>query len=122
MMDLPPDYNGMRLRELLAAIHCDGGQYVAEHGEDKATEDAIAEISKRSRVLRECLRHININSLIYQIHSPVESGVKTADESITEYGDIMALMIEYGLTTKELVDELYDRLHEIDTHRSGKVL
>ena len=33
-----------QLRNLLAIIHRDGGHYVAEHGLEKATEDAIKKV------------------------------------------------------------------------------
>lgn len=38
--------DNVRLLNLLAIIHCDGGHYTAEHGVEKSTHDAMAVINK----------------------------------------------------------------------------
>ena len=40
-----PDQNERMLRDLLATIHRDGGQYTEQHGLQKSVEDAIMIVS-----------------------------------------------------------------------------
>jgi hypothetical protein len=49
------DALGHHLGDLLAVIHRDGGQYRAEHGDEKATEDAIVRVQQERLTFRDLL-------------------------------------------------------------------
>jgi hypothetical protein len=69
------------LRDLLAVIHCDDGSYRAEHGEVKATEDAIAAASNL-RADRDSLRDA-LAALVSEVESSNQATV-TALWQVTE--------------------------------------
>ena len=76
--------------EVMAVMHCDGGEYLAEHGPKKAAEDAIAkrtaliirldsaeaEIERLRELLREWQRVYSTRSNIYYATDAALKGEK----------------------------------------------